>query len=477
VRRPSQAPGGSPWGGGLAPLLAVLTLLGSCSSSCSGSGRTRGAGGADARERCPAEEPALPALPFEKPLHRLAEFWLDPSRGLEAIAVSKERIELANARVAGLRDEAGELALRHSPGQLRFEERRVRARLERSLDKLARAVAEGKRTTARGGSAEPLLEAVRREVESSKPANELRLVHTSTPLRCYPTDERLLESADQPLFDLAQCAQLGLGEPLRVLRKGARFFYVISSYAEGWVSPLALSPPTQAAPASTDAAPAAVVGVDRLALFEDPSAHKLVGVARLGDRLPVVQTDEGGALGVSVPTAAGTGRAFVLDPRKIHLGPPPLTRAALLTTAFDLLDSPYGWGGAGGNRDCSQFFMDLFSVFGVFLPRNSLHQAQAGHRRVEVAGLSDEAKTRAIETAAVRGIVLLYLPGHIMLFLGRDDGHLYALHQFSGYLRPCAGGGETMVRVNRAAVTSLELGRGSSRRSFLERITRLVVFE
>ena len=42
---------------------------------------------------------------------------------------------------------------------------------------------------------------------------------------------------------------------------------------------------------------------------------------------------------------------------------------------------------------------------------------------------------------------------------------------------PCKGGGETMMLVNRAAVTSLELGRGSSRRAFIERITKLVIFE
>ena len=72
-----------------------------------------------------------------------------------------------------------------------------------------------------------------------------------------------------------------------------------------------------------------------------------------------------------------------------------------------------------------------------------------------------------------------------MLHLGQDDGRLYALHQFSGYLAPCRGAPrgrpergktETMVRVNRAAVTSLELGRGSSRTAFIERLTRLVLF-
>jgi len=67
------------------------------------------------------------------------------------------------------------------------------------------------------------------------------------------------------------------------------------------------------------------------------------------------------------------------------------------------------------------------------------------------------------------------MKGHIMLYLGRDGDHLYAFHLFSGYLELCPGGGETMMRANRALVSALELGRGSSRKAFIRRISSLVV--
>jgi hypothetical protein len=121
--------------------------------------------------------------------------------------------------------------------------------------------------------------------------------------------------------------------------------------------------------------------------------------------------------------------------------------------------------------------MDLFAAFGLDLPRNTKHQALAGTRHLEVGGLSEAAKARTIEEEARRALVLLYMPGHIMLYLGRDGAHLYALHLFSGYLTPCGGKGETMQRVNRTVVTSLELGRGGSRRAFIQRITRLILFD
>ena len=121
--------------------------------------------------------------------------------------------------------------------------------------------------------------------------------------------------------------------------------------------------------------------------------------------------------------------------------------------------------------------MDLFAAFGLEIPRNTIHQALAGSRQVEVAQFSEEAKAQSIEAEARRGLVLLYMPGHIMLYLGRDGGQLYAYHLFSGYLTPCQPRGETMQRVNRTVVTSLELGRGGSRRAFIQRITRLIVLD
>jgi hypothetical protein len=66
-----------------------------------------------------------------------------------------------------------------------------------------------------------------------------------------------------------------------------------------------------------------------------------------------------------------------------------------------------------------------------------------------------------------------------MLYLGRDAaGVPLALHSTAEYLRPCPGdGGETKMIVNRVVVSTLDLGRGSSKGSHLERVSRIAVFE
>jgi len=153
-----------------------------------------------------------------------------------------------------------------------------------------------------------------------------------------------------------------------------------------------------------------------------------------------------------------------------------LTRRALFTTAFSFLDSPYGFGDANGGRDCSRLQMDLFEAFDLALPRHSGWQAQAGFYDLDVTGMEPAQKLRALDAVAAHAAVLLAFPGHIMLYLGKDEaGVAMALHALGEFARPCAGGGETVVDVQRTVVSDLKLGEGSSRHSLLERITTLVV--
>ena len=338
-------------------------------------------------------------------------------------------------------------------------------------------------------------------------------------------------------FDLGQCAQLRTGDAVRVFAKTKTHWFVFSTYSHGWIRPEALTPPLTRKQMDGYLHPDRFVVVqrDRVGLYSGPGGEGLLAMARLGARFPLLsQPADGplpgqpangplpgqpangplpgqpangprpgqpangprpgqpangplpgqpanGPLRVTAPTPAGLGSAWIVRPHAVTSGYPPLSRRNLLSTAFSLLDSPYGWGGTGDHRDCSRFLMDVFGSFGLELPRNSWNQSRAGVRQVDVATLDPGAKAAAIEEAAQGGIVLRYLKGHIMLFVGRDGDQLYALHQVSGYLVPCekpdSGASETMLRVNRATVTSLELGRGSSRKSFMERISRLVVLE
>ncbi|MEM7448574.1 MAG: NlpC/P60 family protein [Myxococcota bacterium] len=165
----------------------------------------------------------------------------------------------------------------------------------------------------------------------------------------------------------------------------------------------------------------------------------------------------------------------------------PLTRRAVLTEAFSMLGRPYGWGGQDGGVDCSRFVLEIFERFGLELPRVSAMQARAGSYSIDVSAIdSDREKMVFLDAAARRGIVLLHLPGHIMLYLGRtEEGTPMVLHSFADFQTDCpvseTGGArrdsplETVQRVDRVAVSTLDLGRGTSKSSLLERVRRIVV--
>ncbi|PID38033.1 MAG: hypothetical protein CSA65_08930 [Proteobacteria bacterium] len=426
---------------------------------------------------CPRQAPAPPLIPLQRAEHLLASFWLDRMP-------EPERPLLDSAAIAALNQRAFRLAPPSSViarvDLLRSKTRFPRQRLERDLQRLARAIDQGKRLFAGGQRPKRLVATLQQRLAATQPSEELRVALRSTPLRCYADHRALYEERGDRAFDLAQCAELRFGEAVRVLGKGPRYWYVQAAYGGGWVDRRALSPALSSEQARRYLRweDMAMIVADRVGVWSSARGGKLLGIARLGLSLPRLSGAEADRDGVVVRVIGSRGpqRGFIRERRAVARADQPLTRAALVERAFRLLHTPYGWGGTGGKRDCSRLLMDLFASFGVLLPRNSKQQSKSGSERIDVTKLSDAAKAKAIERAARRGLVLLFLPGHIMLYLGRDGDHLYALHQFSGYLTPCPGGGETMQRVNHTTVTALELGRGSSRRAFIERITKLIVF-
>lgn len=426
---------------------------------------------------CPAEAPAPPLIPLARPEHLLADFWIGRTAEPDRVLLDRAAIAAHNTRVRTLAPQSSMVA---RIDLLEAKLRLPQERFSRDLERLTKAVAAGKRVQPDGRPPTALLSELRARFAATRPVDELRVVLRSTPLRCYPDATPLYESVTDRAFDLAQCAELRFGEAVRVLGRGPHHVYVHAAYGAGWVQPESLSAPLDKATARRYLRPEDPVFVleDRVGVWSAAQGGKLLGIARLGLRLPTAgKVPSGAPLPVWVVGRQGIQRAYLRRRSALRLDTPlPFSRAALFDRAFGLLDTPYGWGGTGGQRDCSRVLMDVFATFGIELPRNSRQQSQSGSERVAVAALDEARKREAIEAAAKRGVVLLYLPGHIMLYLGRDGDHLYALHQFSGYLTPCSGGGETMQRVNRTTVTALDLGRGSSRRAFIERITQLVVF-
>src|SRR4030065_1079715 len=108
--------------------------------------------------------------------------------------------------------------------------------------------------------------------------------------------------------------------------------------------------------------------------------------------------------------------------------------------------------------------MDIFAAFGIVMPRNSKLQARIGISLGEVEERDKREKKKVLDRV-VPLATLLRLPGHIMFYLGKDQGEHYVIHnawavQKRGFFSP------VLAKIGRTVVSCLSLGR-TGRRQWL----------
>jgi len=181
---------------------------------------------------------------------------------------------------------------------------------------------------------------------------------------------------------------------------------------------------------------------DRRALFAAKLGTLLPRCGKKGDWCALV-----GCRGEATPT-------LLSEDAPLRTFPIPMTRSNIGAVLLQLIGEPYGWGGLGGDRDCSATVRDFFRPFGLWLPRNSSAQARVGVR-IDLRGLDAKTKERVILRKGVPFRTLLHRPGHIMLYVGQRDGHAYVLQNMWG-IRTKTNGRHI---IGRTVITDLWLGQ------------------
>lgn len=138
--------------------------------------------------------------------------------------------------------------------------------------------------------------------------------------------------------------------------------------------------------------------------------------------------------------------------------PLPFTARHVARLAREAAGEPYGWGGLYGRRDCSAMVRDIFTPFGLWLPRNSGDQAVAW-KFISLRNLSPAEKEALIVGQGAPWRTLLWMPGHIMLYIGTRNGKPLIFHNFWSIKTREPDGTRGEVVIGRAAVTTLHPGR------------------
>jgi hypothetical protein len=123
-----------------------------------------------------------------------------------------------------------------------------------------------------------------------------------------------------------------------------------------------------------------------------------------------------------------------------------------------LLDEPYGWGGLLNNRDCSSFTQDFFIPFGKFISRNSKAQTKNGKYH-DISTFSKKEKKEYIKKHGVPFSTLVYLKGHIMLYIGIKQNEPLVMHNMWSVRLKNKWGKKYRHIVGKASITTLEPGK------------------
>ena len=315
----------------------------------------------------------------------------------------------------------------------------------------------------------------------------------ATHLRAAPTEEPRFDNVHSAgkgwPFDLFQQTALPVGLPLSVLhqsRDGA-WLYTESSGVWGWVraeDTAFAGPEFQRLWQNTPLAAVVRDGVGlrfrRLGVDGASAASgkdlppiasgAFLGKASIGTVLPSPAAGE-----VLLPVRGLDGRAYTVtascrapasgsgaygqDDASSPLVriPMSLTPAHVASIGDRMMGQPYGWGGLNGGRDCSAMMRDLFAPFGIWLPRNSARQAESG-ARVSLDTLKPAAKEQRLLASAQPFRTLVWMPGHIGLYVGQWQGRAAFFHNMWGVRTQLDDGREGRAIVGRAVITSLRPG-------------------
>ncbi|WP_340694443.1 SH3 domain-containing protein [Hydrogenobacter thermophilus] len=242
-----------------------------------------------------------------------------------------------------------------------------------------------------------------------------------TNMKMYPTDETIHGSNKD--IDLNQYTLLEPFTFLAILHisKDKKWLYVQSPFMRGWVK-------------KED-----VLIKERDELLKIMSLPFLVVIKPklyikgiefgLGSKIPYVEK-EGNNYEVLLPDGS---HELVTLSEGFSDGYLSYSQEVIKNVLEGLIGEPYDWGGKYGYWDCSALVKDVFSLFGLDLPRNSQQQMQVGIKVKGRVRSYTELKDLLRELPPFR--TLIFLKGHVMIYGGMQNNDPVIYHSLYGIVR------------------------------------------
>jgi len=319
------------------------------------------------------------------------------------------------------------------------------------------------------------------------------LVVKRADLRTFPSSLRAYSSADDRDIDRFQESALFPGTPVVIVHASldGNWWFVVSPLYAAWVEKGFIAEgAADEILAYTRKSPYLVVtGATVKTVFTPAQPEVSELQLDMGVRVPVLAdwpqaTPVNGqhaytAHVIELPTRAADGSlrfSPALLPRTADTAEDylPLSRANVLRQGFKFLGERYGWGHSYNARDCSGFVSEVYRSFGVQLPRNSRDQSMSpAFNRITFTEADDHARRLAVLRTLEIGD-LIYIPGHVMMVIGHENGMPYVIHDTTGISYRDDTGAVIRVVLNGVSVTPLTPLLFARKDSFVDHITSIL---
>lgn len=315
------------------------------------------------------------------------------------------------------------------------------------------------------------------------------IVIKRTNMKVLPTEDIVSDDPTDPSFDQLQNTAVLVNEPIVILHNSlnGKWIYGYIQNCWGWVlkSDIAICKDKQTWLNNQQFESFIVVTGNKIRLDKNPFSKETSELElSMGTILELAKEEElpnsfdGRTLYdtyiVKIPTKDKMGMLkykfeHIAISQDVNVGFLEYTRANILKQAFKMNGDRYGWGGMLNSRDCSSFIIDIYRSFGFKFPRNSESQAKLPCKTQDFTGVGIEDKARMLDNLLPGAT--LHFPGHVMMYLGKDNGNYYVISALGTIAKfPESSSKANIIKTRTVIVNDLSVKRASGK-SWFEALT------
>ncbi|MDF2529198.1 MAG: hypothetical protein K0Q57_78 [Gammaproteobacteria bacterium] len=301
--------------------------------------------------------------------------------------------------------------------------------------------------------------------------DETAIVVQNTYLRQLPTMGPRLNTrtTGDYHFDTLQISSVWIGTPVHILQISSdqNWALVKTAWMVGWVPYNAVAQVDSSFMKQWQTGQYVAVVENKSTIT--PSDADAAFTAYIGSIFPY-DKDTDNSYEILVPEMGANHQAIIdhaeVDDTIVNQFPIAATPNNFARIIQQLIGEPYDWGGLHHNSDCSGMMMKVFTPFGVWLPRSSIAQASTG-QYVPLRRKTVKQREQYLLKYGVPFMTLVYIEGHIMLYVGKYNGQPIIFHNLWGLATPRHG----FAFAGKTVLTRLDVGASQRASTIVQRKT------